>query len=87
MKDHTTVPAKALAGSYEVAFLVAQSKSPTLLLRASSTHQPLQLDYILLSNNTMRQQTHDIAKDIKKQLMDREKNSGRFSLKTDKAPV
>ena len=96
VREHSTIPVKALLASYEVAYLVAQSKKPHTI--AESLIRPAAiamtramhgekiastLETIPLSNDTMARRIGEMANDIKEQLIDRVKKSGRFSLQID----
>lgn len=96
VSEYATVPAKALAASYEVAYLVAQSKKahtiaeslvrPAAVAMTKAMHGVKTSNTLLtipLSNDTIGRRIQDMANDIKDQLIDRVKKSGRFSLQID----
>ncbi len=96
VSEYSTVPAKALAASYEVAYLVAQSKKahtiaeslirPAAVAMTRAMHGEKISNTVLtipLSNDTMGRHIQDMANDIKDQITDRVRKSGRFSLQID----
>ncbi len=96
VSEYSTVPAKALAASYEVAYLVAQSKKahtiaeslirPAAVAMTRAMHGEKISNTLLtipLSNDTVGRRIQDMANDIKDQIIDRVRKSGRFSLQID----
>ncbi|XP_076054451.1 zinc finger BED domain-containing protein 5-like [Oratosquilla oratoria] len=95
--QRTTTPAKAQTASYAVAYLIAQRKEahtigedlikPAAVAMCRAMHGEKvagDLDTIPLSNDTVRRRIHDIADDIRCQLIERVKNV-RYALQIDES--
>ncbi|XP_042858681.1 zinc finger BED domain-containing protein 5-like [Penaeus japonicus] len=93
----TTISTKAQMASYEVAYLIAQSKQPhtigeTLMKPGAVTMSRImhgdkmarELETVPLSNDTITRRINDIANDIKCQLIDRVKGS-KYALQLDES--
>lgn len=98
LTSQTTTTTKLQAASYEVSDLIAKSKKPhtigeTLILPAAiamcqamdNEKIASQLKQVPLSDNTVARRIDEMANDIKIQLIDRIKKSGKFSLQLDES--
>ncbi|XP_067249349.1 zinc finger BED domain-containing protein 5-like [Chanodichthys erythropterus] len=94
----TTIPTKAQRASYEVAYLIAQTKKPhnigeTLIKPAAIAMSHVmhgdklaaELEQVPLSDGTVSRRITEMAQDIKCQLIDRVKKSGRYALQLDES--
>uniref|UniRef100_A0A8C1YEQ7 Uncharacterized protein n=1 Tax=Cyprinus carpio TaxID=7962 RepID=A0A8C1YEQ7_CYPCA len=94
----TAIPTKAQKASYEVAYLIAKTKKPhtigeTLIKPAAIVMSRVmhgdklaaELEQVPLSDGTVSRRITDMAQDIKCQLIDRVKKSGRYSLQLDES--
>uniref|UniRef100_A0A8C6S3X4 DUF4371 domain-containing protein n=1 Tax=Neogobius melanostomus TaxID=47308 RepID=A0A8C6S3X4_9GOBI len=91
--EYATVPAKALAASYEVAqskkahtiaeSLIRPAVAMTRAMHGEKISQTLLT--IPLSNDTMGRRIQDMAIDMKDQLIERVRENGRFSLQIDES--
>lgn len=97
LTTQTTIPAKAQRASYEVAYLIAQTKKPhtigeTLIKPAAivmsrimhGDKQAAELQRVPLSDGTVARRISDMALDIKRQLIDAVKG-GKYSLQLDES--
>ncbi|KAK2845986.1 hypothetical protein Q7C36_010840 [Tachysurus vachellii] len=92
----TTIPTKAQRASYEVAYLIAQTKKQHTIgeTQTSSNRKSrvmhgdklaAELEQVLLSDGTVSRRITDMAQDIKCQLIDRVKKSERYTLRLDES--
>uniref|UniRef100_A0A9J8CA12 HAT C-terminal dimerisation domain-containing protein n=1 Tax=Cyprinus carpio carpio TaxID=630221 RepID=A0A9J8CA12_CYPCA len=99
LTTQTTIPTKAQRASYEVAYLIAQTKKPhtigaTLIKPVAiamsrimhGDKQAAELQRVPLSDGTVARRISDMALDIKRQLIDAVKG-GKYSLQLDESTV
>ena len=97
IKTLTTIPAKAQMASYEVAYLIAQTKrlhtigeiliKPSAIVMSRIMHGDKfarELEAVPLSDNTIGRRITDMAQDVKCQLTDRVKKS-KYALQLDES--